>query len=92
MTLKLKQQQETKKKAKKRKKPEKLTFSKWAVIVIGIVAVIDLNICIFLDREAIAISLITEIIGVFLTYSIKAYFGKKAEEETRLKEERYEEQ
>lgn len=87
----MKQQQEIKKKVKKRKRPEKLTFSKWAVIVIGIVALVDLNICIFLDREAIAISLITEIIGVFLTYSIKAYFGKKAEEETRLKEMEHQE-
>lgn len=64
----------------------KLTFSKWAVIIIGAVALIDLNICIFLDREAIAISLITELISVFLVYSIKAYYGKKAEEFTRLKE------
>lgn len=64
----------------------KMTFSKWAVMIIIIVAIIDLNICIFLNREAIAISLITEIIGVFMTYAIKAYYGKKNQEENRLKE------
>lgn len=73
-------------KKKKNLKKERITFSKWAVIVIGIVALADLNICIYLDREAIAISLITEIVGVFLVYSIKAYYGKKNEEENKLKE------
>jgi len=73
-------------------KKAKMTFSKWAVIIIGTVAIIDLNFCIFLGQEAIAISLITEIIGVFLTYSIKAYYGKKNEEETRLKEKEMEDE
>lgn len=71
---------------RKKVKLTKMTFSKWAVMVIIIVAIIDLNICIFLNREAIAISLITEIIGVFMTYAIKAYYGKKNAEENRLKE------
>ena len=76
----------------KHRRERRLTFSKWAVIIIGAVALIDLNICIFLDREAIAISLITELISVFLVYSIKAYYGKKAEEITRLKEKEMDEE
>ena len=76
----------------KKKRISKMTFSKWAVIIIGAVALIDLNICIFLGQEAIAISLITEIIGVFLTYSIKAYYGKKNEEENKLKEKEWNDQ
>lgn len=77
---------------KRRKRTSRLTFSKWAVIIIGAVALIDLNICIFLGQEAIAISLITEIIGVFLTYSIKAYYGKKNEEENKLREKEFEDE
>lgn len=76
---------------KRRRKSKKLTFSKWATIIIVTIAIIDLNICIFLNQEAIAISLITEIIGVFLVYSIKAYYGKKASEEIRIKEKEWEE-
>lgn len=69
------------------RRPTKLSFSKWAMIVIVFVAIVDLNICIFLGQEAIAISLITEIIGVFLTYCIKAYYGKRNEEENKLRKE-----
>lgn len=36
--------------------------------------------------ETLSITLVTEIVAVFITYCLKAYFGKKAEEETRLKE------
>lgn len=68
-------------------KKERITFSKKATTLILIVALIDLQICIFLNRETIAVTLITEIIGVFLVYSVKAYFGKKQEEKTRLEED-----
>ena len=69
------------------RRPTKLSFSKWAMIILVFVAIVDLNICIFLGQEAIAISLITEIIGVFLTYCIKAYYGKRNEEENKLRRE-----
>lgn len=36
--------------------------------------------------ETLSITLVTEIVAVFITYCLKAYFGKKAEEDTRLKE------
>ena len=64
----------------------KMTFSKWAVMVIIIVAIIDLNICIFLNREEIEISHITEIIGDNMTYAIKVKKKKKNQEENRLRE------
>lgn len=67
-------------------KKERTTFSKRATMVILFVALLDLQICIFKNLETIAVTLITEIIGVFLVYSIKAYYGKREEERTRLEE------
>ena len=67
-------------------KKERTTFSKRATMVILFVALLDLQICILKNLETIAVTLITEIIGVFLVYSIKAYYGKREEERTRLEE------
>lgn len=36
--------------------------------------------------ETLSITLVTEVVAVYITYCFKAYFGKKNEEETRLKE------
>ena len=68
-------------------KKQKMTFSKRVVMVILITALIDLQICIFRNLETLAISIITEIVAVVLTYSIKAFYGKREEERTRLQEE-----
>ena len=68
-------------------KKQKMTFSKRVVMVILITALIDLQICIFKNLETLAISIITEIVAVVLTYSIKAFYGKREEERTRLQEE-----
>lgn len=62
--------------------------------IILIVAIFDIQLCIvstYFDKEIpteIAVALITEVVSVFVTYCLKAYFGKKAEEETRLQEEK----
>ena len=68
-------------------KKQKMTFSKRVTMIILIVALIDLQICIFRNLETLAISIITEIIAVVLTYSIKAFYGKREAERTRLQEE-----
>lgn len=68
-------------------KKQKMTFSKRVTMTILIVALIDLQICIFRNLETLAISIITEIVAVVLTYSIKAFYGKREEERTRLQEE-----
>lgn len=68
---------------KKKKKTNKIEFSKRAAAAILLVALFDVQLCIlavYFDKEApveIAVALITEIVGVFLTYCVKAYFGKK---------------
>ena len=80
--------------AKKRKKKvtKKETSKKLATLIL-IVALVDIQLCIlatYFNREIpteIAVALITEIVAVFLTYCLKAYFGKKAEEEIRMYEE-----
>ena len=71
----------------KKKRFSKMTFSKRIVIFILLASVVDLQLCIFNVLETLGISLITEILGVVLIYSVKAYYGKKEEEKTRLKEE-----
>lgn len=68
-------------------KKQKMTFSKRVTMIILIVALIDLQICIFRNMETLAISIITEIVAVVLTYSIKAFYGKREAERTRLREE-----
>lgn len=68
-------------------KKQKMTFSKRVTMIILIVALIDLQICIFRNLETLAISIITEIVAVVLTYSIKAFYGKREAERTRLQEE-----
>lgn len=68
-------------------KKQKMTFSKRVTMIILIVALIDLQICIFKSLETLAISIITEIVAVVLTYSIKAFYGKREAERTRLQEE-----
>lgn len=71
----------------KKKRITKMTFSKWLALFILIVAEIDLQICIFKSQENTAEKIITVIIGAFLIYALKAFFGKREEEKTRLKEE-----
>ena len=68
-------------------KKQKMTFSKRVVTIILATALIDLQICIFRNLETLAISIITEIVAVVLTYSIKAFYGKREAERTRLQEE-----
>lgn len=68
-------------------KKQKMTFSKRVTMIILIVALIDIQICIFKGLETLAISFITEIVAVVLTYSIKAFYGKREAERTRLQEE-----
>ena len=71
-------------------KKERLTYSKRVVSIILTIALIDLQVCIFFNRETIAVVLITEIIGVLLVYSVKAYFGKKQEEANKILEKQIE--
>lgn len=77
---------------KKHKPKTKRETSKKLAIIILAVALIDIQLCIlatYFNHEIpteIAVAFITEIVAIFLTYCLKAYFGKKAEEENRLRE------
>lgn len=79
--------------AKRKKKVTKRETSKKLAVLILIVALVDIQLCIlatYFNHEIpteIAVALVTEIVAVFLTYCLKAYFGKKAEEEIRMYEE-----
>lgn len=74
----------------------KKEFSKKMATVILAVAIIDVQLTYILaflgmgdTAETLSITLVTEIVAVYITYCLKAYFGKKAEEDTRLKEGNY---
>ena len=74
-------------------KKQKLTFTKKAISLILIVALIDMQfpfVLAFMDKPVIAEELgkviAVEIIGVFLVYCCKSYFETKEEVLTRLKE------
>ena len=70
----------------KRKRKSKTEFSKRATTIILGVALLDIQltyVLAFMGREiaeTLSVTLVTEVIAVFLTYSVKAYFGKKNEE------------
>lgn len=69
-------------------------FSKKMATTILVVAIIDIQLTYALAflgmgdiAETLSITLVTEVIAVYITYCLKAYFGKKNEEEMRLKED-----
>lgn len=73
---------------KKRKSKGKKEFSKVWISVILIISIIDINLLIFLDRmETLAVAIVTEVIGLFGGYMIKAYLGKRNEEANKLLKE-----
>lgn len=73
-------------------KISKTEFSKRAAAVILLLALFDLQLCILapfwsvLVPDVIPENLIKGIIGVFLIYCLKAYFGKKAEVKSQFEE------
>lgn len=75
-----------------KKKKTKKEYSKRMTTLILIVALVDIQltyVLAFLGKEiaeTLAITLVTEVVAVFGTYSIKAYLGKRNEEKTRLEE------
>lgn len=76
----------------KKKKRTKKEYSKRMTTLILIVALVDIQltyVLAFLGKEiaeTLAITLVTEVVAVFGTYSIKAYLGKRNEEKIRLEE------
>ena len=75
-------------------KKKELTFTKKWMNIIMTVTLIDLQIpfvLAFLDKMQIAETLggllVTEIIGVFLVYCVKSFFGKREEENMKLKQQ-----
>lgn len=76
-----------------KKRITKQTYSKRATTIILAVALCDIQLTYVLAfmgleiAETLAVALVTEVIGVFATYSIKAYLGKKQEEETKITRE-----
>ena len=78
----------------KKKKRTKKEYSKRMTTLILIVALVDIQltyVLAFLGKEiaeTLAITLVTEVVAVFGTYSIKAYLGKRNEEKIRLEESR----
>jgi hypothetical protein len=77
--------------ARKKKQAEQ-TFTKKLVVVMLIVGVLNAEIPFILSAFGrdpvvdIGRLWITQIIAVIVGYYVKSYFGKKAEEDTRLKE------
>lgn len=80
---------------KKKRAPKKITkkeYSKRITTLILVVALVDIQltyILAFLGKEiaeTLAVTLVTEVVAVFGTYCIKAYFGKRNEERIRLEE------
>lgn len=77
------------------KSNRRMTFSKKLVTVVMTISLIDLQIpfvLAFLGRteiaETLAISIVTEIVGVVITYSVKAFFETKEEEKNKLEREK----
>jgi hypothetical protein len=74
-----------------KRKSKKETSKKLAIFIL-VISIIDIQLCIFatyFNHEIpteIAVALITEVVAVVITYCLKAYFGKKAEEKTRLEQ------
>lgn len=75
-------------------KKQRLTFSKKLIAVIVAVALIDLQlpfVLAFLGKsqiaETLAVAIVTEIIGVVVTYSVKAFFETREEENNKIKKE-----
>lgn len=79
--------------SKSKKRKNKKETSKKLAIAILVVALIDIQLTYILAfmgmeiAETLSVAIVTEIISVFSVYSIKAYLGKKAEEDMRYKEE-----
>lgn len=71
---------------------KQLTFSKQWTIILLVIGLIDLQFSYILaflglnTAENLSIAIVTYILGVFATYSIKAFLGKKEEEKTRIQE------
>lgn len=81
----------------KKKKLTKKEYSKKATTIILAFAIIDVQLSYILAfigmaeiAETLSVAMVTEIIGVFGGYLIKAYLGKKNEEKNRILEEQYE--
>lgn len=77
----------------KNKEKQKFTFSKWIVMIILIISLIDMQIpfiLAFMGKEQIAdtlaITIVTEVVAVFAVYSVKAFFETKEQEKNRIKE------
>ena len=76
----------------KRRRKTKQTYSKRVTSIILGVALFDIQLTYVLaflgmtdTAETLSITLVTEVIGVFAVYSVKAYLGKRNEEENKLK-------
>lgn len=75
---------------------QKLTFTKRMVIVLLIMGIIDVQFSYILallgrdPAQELSIAVVTEILGVSVAYMVKAFFGKKEEEKTRLMEQEME--
>ena len=79
-----------KKKRRRRRRRTVREFSKIWVCILLAVLLIDFQILIFMNQETLAVAVVTEIFGVFGGYMIKAYLGKRNEEENKLIEKEWE--
>lgn len=75
----------------KGKRKTKQTYSKRVTSIILGVALFDIQLTYVLaflgmtdTAETLSITLVTEVIGVFAVYSVKAYLGKRNEEANKL--------
>lgn len=71
---------------------DKRTYQKRVTTIILAVTLFDIQLCIlatFFDKvipTEICVALITDVLGIFIAYTVKSYLGKKEEEKTRLLE------
>lgn len=78
---------------KKKRKKNKIEYSKRATSIILGVALFDIQLTYVLAfvgmaevAETLSVALVTEVIGVFSGYLIRAYLGKRNEEANKLEE------
>lgn len=77
----------------KKRRKKKVETSKKMAITILVVALIDIQLTYVLAfmgmeiAETLSVTIVTEIVSVFLIYCLKAYFGKKAEVESKKENE-----
>lgn len=73
----------------KKKRKSVKEFSKQLVLCVLFVSIVFLGMCIVMDRAEIGVAITSEIIAVSLGYFLKAFYGKRNEEEMAYRRDRF---